>query len=152
MGMNTSSISWKRAPGQSRRAYTAMADINVTPFVDVMLVLLIVFMVTAPLLTAGVSVDLPDSEAAPIKEEDDTPVEISITKDGTIYLGESEVKEGRLVMLLESMTNRDLDRRIFIRGDQALSYGDVMGVIGSINKAGFKKVALISEAVSKPSR
>lgn len=152
MGMNTSSISWKRSPGQGRRAYTAMADINVTPFVDVMLVLLIVFMVTAPLLTAGVSVDLPDSEAPAIKEEDDTPVEISITKDGVVYLGETEVKEERLVMLLTSMTNRDLERRIFIRGDQSLSYGKVMGLIGAINKAGFKKVALISESVPSRSR
>ncbi|WP_435641701.1 protein TolR [Micavibrio aeruginosavorus] len=130
--------------GRRGRSYRKMSDINVTPFVDVMLVLLIVFMVTAPLLTAGVPVDLPKSEAKQIAEEDNKPLEISVMKDGKIFIGETEVERDRLIPLLSSMTNNDPDRRIFIRGDQGLPYGDVMDVIGSVNKAGFRKVALIS--------
>lgn len=137
-----------QAGGRSR-AYRPMADINVTPFVDVMLVLLVVFMITAPLLTAGVPVDLPKSEAKPISEEDKKPLEISLTKDGNIFIGETEVKGDRLVNLLSAMTNNDPERRIFLRADQGLPYGRVMEVLGSLNGAGFKKVALISEPSAK---
>lgn len=147
MAMMTNSISWKRSPGQARRSYRPMAEINVTPFVDVMLVLLIVFMVTAPLLTAGVPVDLPKSEASPLEQEDKSPLEITLTGEGTIFIGESEVRQDRLVPLLKAMTDKDLDRRIYVRGDQGLAYGKVMDVIGAINRAGFHKVALISEPV-----
>ncbi len=137
-----------QAGGRSR-AYRPMADINVTPFVDVMLVLLVVFMITAPLLTAGVPVDLPKSEARPISEEDKKPLEISLTKEGNIFIGETEVKGDRLVNLLSAMTNNDPERRIFLRADQGLPYGRVMEVLGSLNGAGFKKVALISEPSAK---
>ncbi len=123
-----------------------MAEINVTPFVDVMLVLLIVFMVTAPLLTAGVPIDLPDSKAKSIKEEDNKPLEVSIDTDGTIYVGETEVDRGRLVNMLSSITGDNQDRRIYIRADKGLDYGQVMGVLGDINGAGFRKVALISNS------
>lgn len=129
----------------SRRSYRKMSEINVTPFVDVMLVLLIVFMVTAPLLTAGVPVDLPKSEARQISEEDNKPLEVSVSKDGKIFVGETEVERDRLITLLSSMTNNDPERRIFIRADQSLDYGLVMEVIGAINKGGFRKVALISD-------
>lgn len=122
-----------------------MAEINVTPFVDVMLVLLIVFMVAAPLLTAGVPIDLPDSAAKPIQDEDNKPIEISISKDDKVYIGETEVQMTRLVPLLSAMTEGQLDRRIYIRADQGLDYGSVMSVIGAVNGAGFNKVALISE-------
>ena len=122
-----------------------MAEINVTPMVDVMLVLLIVFMVAAPLLTAGVPVDLPDSDAKPIINEDNKPIEITLAKDGTIYIGETEVKKAKLVPLLSAMTEGQTDRRIYIRGDQGISYGDVMEIIGKVNGAGFNKVALISD-------
>ncbi len=127
------------------RAYRQMSEINVTPFVDVMLVLLVVFMITAPLLTAGVKVDLPHSAAKAIADEDNTPLEISLTKSGQIFIGETEVKEGRLINLLSAMTNNDPERRIFIRADQGLAYGEVMATLGALNKAGFRKVALLSE-------
>ncbi len=126
--------------------YRPMAEINVTPFVDVMLVLLIVFMVAAPLLTAGVPVDLPNSEAKSISDEDNKPIEITVTEDGKTYIGETEVKKGNLINLLSAMTEGNEERRIYIRGDQTLSYGKVMKVIGAVNGAGFTKVALISES------
>ena len=126
-------------------SYRPMADINVTPFVDVMLVLLIVFMVSAPLLSAGIPVDLPNSDAKPLAEEENKPIEITLSKEGTIYIGESEVQKKRLIPTLSAMTEGQSDRRIYIRGDQKLSYGDIMGLIGAINGAGFTKVALISE-------
>jgi biopolymer transport protein TolR len=122
-----------------------MADINVTPFVDVMLVLLIVFMVAAPLLTSGVSVDLPDSKAKAITEDNSKPIEISINKSNQIFIGEESVSHNRLVPLLAAMTEGNPDARIYIRGDQTLNYGIVMDIIGAINAAGFSKVALISE-------
>ncbi len=125
--------------------YRPMAEINVTPFVDVMLVLLIVFMVAAPLLSAGVPVDLPQSNAKPIHDEDNKPIEITVDAKGKIYIGESEVAKKRLIPMLSAMTEGQSERRIYIRGDQALEYGKVMEVIGAVNGAGFTKVALISE-------
>ncbi len=130
-------------------SYRPMADINVTPFVDIMLVLLVVFMVTAPLLTAGVPIDLPDSNAPAMSDEDNKPLEVSLDKQGNIFVGETEVKEARLVALLGSLTNNDPERRIYIRADQSLDYGQVMKVLGNINGAGFRKVALISNASTK---
>ncbi|MAE51908.1 MAG: protein TolR [Micavibrio sp.] len=127
--------------------YRPMAEINVTPFVDVMLVLLIVFMVAAPLLTAGVPIDLPDSNAKSIQDEENKPIEISVSNDDKIFIGETEVTMDRLVPLLAAMTENQSDRRIYIRADQTLSYGNVMAVIGAVNGAGFTKVALISENI-----
>lgn len=132
-----------KAGGRSR-AYRPMSDINVTPFVDVMLVLLVVFMITAPLLTSGVDVNLPRSDASPITDEDNKPLEISITDNGYIFIGETEVQRDRLVNLLTAMTNNDPERRIFIRADQSLNYGKVMDILGALNGAGFRKVALLS--------
>ncbi len=125
--------------------YRPMAEINVTPFVDVMLVLLIVFMVAAPLLTAGVPVDLPQSNAKPIMDEDNKPIEITVSSDGKIYIGETEVKKKRLIPMLSAMTEGQSERRIYIRGDRGIKYGKIMEVIGAVNGAGFTKVALISE-------
>ena len=142
MGSSLHASSGRRG---SRRTYTKMSEINVTPFVDVMLVLLIVFMVTAPLLTAGVPVDLPKSQAKQIQDEDNKPIEVTVANDGKIFVGETEVEMDRLVTLLTAMTNNDSERRVFIRGDQKLGYGQVMEVIGAINKGGFRKVALISD-------
>ncbi|MCD8497147.1 MAG: protein TolR [Alphaproteobacteria bacterium] len=142
------SMMGKSKSGRGRRggSYRPMAEINVTPFVDVMLVLLIVFMVAAPLLTAGVPVDLPQSNAKPIQDEDNKPIEITVDSSGKTFVGETEVEFDRLVPLLTAMTQGQSDRRIYIRGDQAINYGLVMKVIGAINGAGFSKVALISEA------
>ena len=132
----------RRTGGQ----YRPMADINFTPFVDVMLVLLTVFMVAAPLLTAGVPIDLPDSDATPIQEEVNKLIEISVDTSGIIYIGETEVEPSRLIPLLSAMTEGQVDRRIYIRADQSLDYGRVMAVLGAINGAGFNKVALISKS------
>ena len=145
MGAQLQSGSRIGRAGTRSRAYRPMSDINVTPFVDVMLVLLVVFMITAPLLTSGVDINLPQSEAKPLTEEDNKPLEISITLEGKIFVGETEVQRGRLINLLEAMTKDDADRRIFIRADQSLNYGNVMDILGALNKAGFRKVALLSE-------
>ncbi|NCO03174.1 MAG: protein TolR [Alphaproteobacteria bacterium] len=140
------SLQQKSGRAKAGRGHRPMSEINVTPFVDVMLVLLIVFMVAAPLLTAGVPIDLPDSEAKALNQEDNKPLEVSISSDGTIFVGETEVKRDRLIQLLGSLTNNDPDRRIYIRADKTMDYGKVMDVLGAINKAGFQKVALISNA------
>ena len=131
--------------GRGRRGYRPMAEINMTPFIDVMLVLLIVFMVSAPLLTAGVPVDLPTSKAKALTQEDDKPLEISLKGNGEIYVGETLVQKERLIPMLSAITESNPDRRIYVRGDQTLAYGAIMKIIGSINEAGFKKVALITE-------
>jgi biopolymer transport protein TolR len=127
-----------------RRAYTPMSEINVTPFVDVMLVLLIVFMVTAPLLTVGVPVDLPRTQAQPINEPTE-PLVITVDKDGSIYIQETEVAFEDLVTRLNAITERSPDTRIFVRGDREIAYGRVMRVMGRLNGAGFEKVALVTE-------
>lgn len=135
--------------GNGSRRYRPLSEINVTPFIDVMLVLLIVFMVTAPLLNAGVQVDLPKSEAAAISTSDDKPLEVSVDKGGQIFIGETKVTRDQLLEKLTAIAGNNFEQRIFIRADQGLPYGDVMGVIGAINKAGYRKVALISEPTAQ---
>ncbi len=127
-----------------RHSRAPMSQINVTPFVDVMLVLLVIFMITAPLLTVGVQVDLPETEAGPISG-DDEPLSISITKDNAIFLQETEVELGDLVAKLMAISDRRTDLRIFLRADEAIPYGWVMEVMGTVNRAGFKKVALVTK-------
>ncbi|MCB9963514.1 MAG: protein TolR [Rhodospirillales bacterium] len=143
MGMSLGTSGGGR--GRGRKAYRPMAEINVTPLVDVMLVLLIVFMVSAPLLTAGVPVDLPSSQAKALTQEDEKPLEISLRGDGEIYVGETLVKKERLIPMLSAITESNPDRRIYVRGDQKLAYGEIMETIGAINAAGFRKVALITD-------
>ena len=121
-----------------------MAEINVTPFVDVMLVLLVVFMVTAPLLTVGVSVELPESAAAPIPGQDE-PLAVSIDSGGRVFIQDSEVSLETLIPRLQAITQNNPDARIFVRGDKAIDYGRVMEVMGTLNGAGFNRVALITE-------
>jgi len=121
-----------------------MSDINVTPMVDVMLVLLVIFMVTAPLLTAGVQVDLPKTQAATLAGKDE-PLSISVDSQGRIFLQETEVELGALAPRLIAITHNNPDARIFVRGDKAISYGRVMEVMGTVNAAGFTKVALVTE-------
>ena len=130
--------------GRRSRSHHRVSEINVTPFVDVMLVLLVVFMITAPLLTSGVPVDLPKSDAKAISQEDNKPLEVSLNKDGKMYIGETEVEREKLVALLTSMTENDPERRIFIRADMSLNYGAVMDILGLLNGSGFRKVALLS--------
>ena len=131
----------------SRRGrHRPMSEINVTPFVDVMLVLLIVFMVAAPLLTVGVPVDLPDAAARPLPD-DNKPIEISVDQNGAIFLGDASVRLNELVARLSAVTRNRVDARIYVRGDQSLPYGTVMQVVGTINAAGFKRVALVTEGI-----
>ena len=130
------------------KAYRPMAEINVTPFVDVMLVLLVVFMVTAPLLTVGVSVDLPRSDAPAVPGKDE-PLAVTINKEGTIFLQDTEVKLKTLPARLNAITNNNTKVRIFVRGDRSISYGKVMEVMGVLTKSGFTRVALITEKPQK---
>ena len=133
-----------------RHAHAQMSDINVTPMVDVMLVLLIVFMVAAPLLTVGVQVDLPKTKAAAIQGEDE-PLTVSINNEGRIFLQETPLDVNTLVPRLLAITGNNPDIRIFVRGDKNIPYGRVMQVMGVINGAGFSKVALITDR-SKPKK
>ena len=135
--------------GSSRRGRRSpMAEINVTPMVDVMLVLLIIFMVTAPLLTTGVQVDLPQSKAEALDQDDD-PVAISIDPAGTVYVDETPVAPDLLGARLDQIaasSTQEGGPRIFLRADRGLDYGRVMQVMGEINRAGLRKVALVSTA------
>ena len=133
-----------QAAAKSKRRYQPMAEINVTPFVDVMLVLLVVFMVTAPLLTVGVKVDLPTAEADVIRGSDE-PLTVSINGSGEVYLQESLISMQDLVPKLRAITSEKPDTRIFVRGDKEIRYGLVMEIMGAINSAGFGKVSLITK-------
>ncbi len=130
-----------RRPGR----YRTMSEINVTPFVDVMLVLLVVFMITAPLLTVGVPIDLPKASASDLQGNEE-PLTVSITDKGEIYLQETLVKQEELVARLLAISENLTSRRIFVRGDRTVDYGAVMEVMGSLNAAGFDKVALVTQA------
>ena len=127
-----------------RRKTAPMSDINVTPMVDVMLVLLIIFMVTAPLLTVGVPVDLPKTDAAPITGQDE-PLVVSVNNQGQIFLQETEIELPNLVARLQAITSNKPDTRIFVRGDKSVNYGRVVEVMGTLSSAGFSKVALLAE-------
>lgn len=124
-----------------------MAEINVTPMVDVMLVLLIIFMVSAPLLTVGVPIDLPQSQAASLDQADKEPLAISVNTKGQIFLQDSEIKLDDLVPKLKAITaaRGGTEERIYVRGDKTVDYGTVMRVMGRLSQAGFKKVALVTE-------
>ncbi len=124
--------------------YRPMSEINVTPMVDVMLVLLIIFMVTAPLLTVGVPVDLPKTKASMISGKDE-PLVITIDGMGRVFLQETEIELDKLVPRLRAITANKRDTRIFVRGDRSVFYGQIMQVMGTVNAAGFAKVALIVE-------
>jgi biopolymer transport protein TolR len=134
--------------GGGRNRYRPMSEINVTPFVDVMLVLLIIFMVAAPLMTVGVPVDLPKTNATPLNQEQE-PLTITVDSQGRIFLQESEVEIQNLVPQLQAiMRNQPQgapERRIFVRGDRAINYGRVMEVMGTVSMAGFSRVALLAE-------
>jgi biopolymer transport protein TolR len=121
-----------------------MSEINVTPMVDVMLVLLIIFMVAAPMLTVGVPLDLPQTQAQAVSQ-DHEPLVISINTQGQVFLQDSEIPVEELVPKLQAIAKAGYDERIFVRGDKAVDYGTVMKVMGRLSGAGFKRVALVSE-------
>jgi len=133
-------------PRGRRMRYTTKSDINVTPLVDVMLVLLVVFMVTAPLLTVAVPVDLPKAQAQSINNnQQKEPLIISIDAHGIVYLQENPMELDGLVAKLKAVTGANPDARIFVRGDRGVAYGKIMEVMGTINAAGYSKVALVAE-------
>ena len=121
-----------------------MSEINVTPFVDVMLVLLVIFMVTAPLLTVGVQVDLPESSADSLSE-DQEPLTLSINSKGEVFIQEYQVEFEKIVPKILAISNNRTDTRIYVRGDRSINYGRVLEIMGKLSGAGFSKVALISE-------
>lgn len=132
--------------GRRRKRFNQISEINVTPFVDVMLVLLIVFMVTAPLLTVGIPVDLPKVKASALTDQKD-PIEITVKLNGIIYIGEKEVEIDNLIVRLNAITDLNTEARIYVRGDRVVSYGRVMEIMSKINSAGYLKVALVAENI-----
>jgi biopolymer transport protein TolR len=132
-----------------RRRYQPITDINVTPLVDVMLVLLIVFMVTAPLLTVGVPVVLPKVQNEPINSPEE-PLVVSIQKDGKLWLMQTPIEIEQLAPRLMAITANKQDTQIYLRGDESINYGRVMEVMGTLSAAGFTKVALITELPKEP--
>ncbi len=143
MGANISN-SGERSRGGRRRRSGGFSDINVTPMVDVMLVLLIIFMVTAPMLTTGVAVDLPDSKAKALPGNDE-PLSVSVDASGMIYVQDTKTTLDALGAKLTAIAGENKDIRIFVRGDRAVDYGQVMKAVGEISRAGFTKVGLVTE-------
>jgi biopolymer transport protein TolR len=133
--------------GVHRRKSHPMAEINVTPMVDVMLVLLVIFMITAPLLTVGVPVDLPKTNADAIQDPTE-PLVVSINKEGKIFLQEAQLSADQLGPRVAAISNNNPDVRIFIRGDQAVNYGVIADVLGQLVSAGFRHLALISDSAA----
>src|SRR3984885_1385200 len=146
--MAASSVGVASAGGGGRRGQrrAVMSDINVTPFVDVMLVLLIVFMVSAPLLTVGVPLDLPQSQAKSL-DQDSKPLTVSVNVKGQVFLQNSEIKIDELVAKLKAVTDArgGADERIYVRGDKKVDYGTMMQVMGRLSAAGYHRVALVTE-------
>ncbi|MFG1418750.1 protein TolR [Xanthobacter sp. V0B-10] len=147
MGMGGAGASGWQSRRSRRRATHVMAEINVTPMVDVMLVLLIIFMVAAPMLTAGVPIDLPQTQASAVNQDNKEPITLSVNDKGQVFLGESEIKSEDLVTKLQAVTQArgGMEERIFVRADKKVDYGSVMKVMGRLSGAGFKKVALVTE-------
>ncbi|MFV0432153.1 MAG: protein TolR [Alphaproteobacteria bacterium] len=142
MGMSLGSGPGRARGGRHRRQ--PMSEINVTPFVDVMLVLLIIFMVAAPLMNSGVEVNLPKTVAGEMSPSDDQPVNISVQADGQLYLSEDEITIAELTAKIEAVRGVNKDVRILIRGDENVDYGKVMEVISILNKAGYSKIGMLT--------
>ena len=149
MGATVQANSGNGGGRRRRRAARPMSEINVTPMVDVMLVLLIIFMVTAPLLTVGVPIELPKSEAQQL-EGDKEPLTITVDPEGKIFLQDTEIKLDEIVPKLTAIAKNGYEERIFVRGDRRVNYGVVMQIMGTISGAGFRKLALVSDLEDKP--
>ena len=142
MGAKVQAAGGEGGRGRRRRRGT-MVEINMTPLVDVMLVLLIVFMIAAPLQTAGVTVDLPEADSSALPGQDE-PLAVSIDATGAVFIQDTAVTLDQLGPRLQAITGRNPEARIFVRGDRAIDYGAVMAVVSEINRAGFGKVALLT--------
>ena len=140
-----------RKIGRGRRGvprYGAMADINMTPFIDVMLVLLIIFMVAAPLLTTGVAVDLPRASATALNVER-KPIAVSLNEQGQLYVMDEPIADADLVSKLQAASQSDVDQRIYLRASKTVPYGRVAEIMAAVTSAGFKKVALVTEPIKQ---
>ncbi|RYE06542.1 MAG: protein TolR [Rickettsiaceae bacterium] len=126
-----------------RRRTNLSSEINVTPLVDVMLVLLIIFMVTSPMLISGIVVDLPETKSSPVAGQDE-PLTVTIDKDSNIYIHETKIEYAELAQKLSAITKEKKDSRIFVRGDKNIAYGEIMKIMTEIHSAGYTKVALVS--------
>jgi biopolymer transport protein TolR len=146
--MNSGGSSRRR----SRTNLRPNSDINITPMVDVMLVLLIIFMVTAPLLTPGVPVDLPKAKAKLLSEEDKEPLTVTIDKNGQVFLQDTQIDVSELVPRLTAIAKNGYDQRILVRGDTAVDYGSVMRVMGELNVAGFRRIGLVTGQPRDPAK
>ena len=142
MGMSVASSSVSGGRRRRSRRLAPQSEINVTPFVDVMLVLLIVFMVAAPLLTVGVPVELPRTEASQI-QSDAKPITVSVQADGSVFIGEEPYALDQVVAKLKAMTQAAGTKPIYVRGDKATDYGTVLDVMGTLSSAGFTKIGLV---------
>lgn len=131
-------------PRGGKRRYRPMAEINVTPLVDVMLVLLIIFMVTAPMITSSVQVNLPQANAKPANA-DSKPITVTVDDKGKVYLNNSEIPLNNLVSTLQEASKNNADQRIFIRGDKQVDYGTMLQVMADIVQGGFTKVSLLAQ-------
>lgn len=147
MGMSVKSAGGGGGRRRRRRGggRAPMAEINVTPFVDVMLVLLIIFMVAAPLLTVGVPVELPQSQGKQLESSAKEPLTVSVAANGEVFIGETKVPLEDIATKLKAIAKDNVDEQIFVRGDQGITYGVVMKVMGRISAGGFKKVSLVTE-------
>ncbi|GAA0608835.1 protein TolR [Paenochrobactrum glaciei] len=143
MGMSVGNQGMSGGRRRRGRKKALMSEINVTPFVDVMLVLLIIFMISAPLLTVGVPIDLPDTQAKAMNA-DTQPITVSVNDKGEIYLQETEIAMDEVVAKLEAISKTGYDERIFVRGDKSADYGTVMKVMARISAAGFKNIGLVT--------
>ena len=143
MGMNVSSNGGGARRGRRSSRRTPVSEINVTPFVDVMLVLLIIFMVAAPMLTVGVPIDLPETRAKALNSETQ-PITITVNGDGRVYLSETEIPVEEVVAKLRAVSKTGFDERIYVRGDRTADYGTVMRVMGRINEAGYRNIGLVT--------
>ena len=132
--------------GRGRRRAQPMAEINVTPFVDVMLVLLIIFMVAAPLMVVGVPVQLPETAANSLPADDEEPLAVTITAEGTVMIKTTEVPRDELVTRLRAIASERAGTRVFLRADGAVPYSDVMQIMGALNRGGFGDIGLVTDA------
>lgn len=135
-----------RSAGRSRRGHKPMSEINVTPFVDVMLVLLIIFMVAAPLLTVGVEINLPDTDAKALPSEKEQPLTLSLTAKGQLILQETPIEGVELVSKLKAISQERENDRIFFRADGANDYESVMKIMGLLSRAGFPNISLVTDS------
>jgi biopolymer transport protein TolR len=143
LNANTAAVAGRRR----HRRRPVMAEINVTPMVDVMLVLLIIFMVSAPLLTAGVPLELPQTQAKTLEQENKEPLTVSVNEKGQTYLQNTEISLEEVVPKLKAITEArgGADERIYVRGDRQVDYGTVMKLMGRISAAGYRRVALVTD-------